>query len=288
MAITISDRLKQALIDFLIGFLFLLFTFTLMSYLNINLALIGEVVIGFMIGYIRKGEKGVSVKKAASMSIFHLFMAFVLIQSWNHALLFLLGFISVYLGIIVEQSNWTKQLKAGITAGYFILIALFALFIFPKMITWALSDNVALSIQSTDLLTTDSVTINTEQFKGEITVVDFWATWCKPCIEEMHVLQANKEGLDTDGVNYYFVNRESKSQTWENFTHFTDSASFDFDFLYDPDGVFATQTDVSAFPTVFIIDEEGVIRRKHQGFYRGEDIVTYINNEVAAVKEMKE
>jgi cytochrome c biogenesis protein CcmG/thiol:disulfide interchange protein DsbE len=122
-------------------------------------------------------------------------------------------------------------------------------------------------------------TFSTEQFKGQLTLVNFWATWCAGCKEEHPVLMAlsRQPGLNVVGLNY------KELQAWELSGQDPQSAealqkattrqqvwlqkngqSFGVNLL-DMDGRVGMDFGVYGLPETYLVDSAGVIRFKHAG-----------------------
>jgi thiol-disulfide isomerase/thioredoxin len=104
---------------------------------------------------------------------------------------------------------------------------------------------------------TQGNTFKREQYRGKITLINFWATWCTPCIEEIPSLnRLQKKMRDTPfeliSINY----AEDKKYIDE----FRKKISIEFPVLMDRDGAFAREWNVISYPSTFIIDSNGTIR----------------------------
>ncbi|WP_455222077.1 TlpA family protein disulfide reductase [Kaarinaea lacus] len=100
--------------------------------------------------------------------------------------------------------------------------------------------------------------IDLKQFKNQVVLVNFWATWCPPCVHEMPSMQRLSEKLTGDPFTILGVNIAEDKPTVENFLQI--KINVDFPILMDTDGQALRQWNVMAFPTSFIIDKKGRIR----------------------------
>lgn len=106
--------------------------------------------------------------------------------------------------------------------------------------------------------------------KGPI-VIDFWATWCKPCLVELdHIKDIYKE-LKEEGLTVVAIN-EDDPRNVSKVKPLTASRRWEFHILLDPNKQVKRLYQVVAYPTTFILDAEGSIRNKHIGYTQGSEI----------------
>ena len=103
--------------------------------------------------------------------------------------------------------------------------------------------------------------VSLSDYKGKIVFVDFWATWCPPCKKELPILQAISQAYEEDNVVCLAI---STDEDTSKVIPFIEENGYTFTVLYD-EGM-KKAYDVAGIPTVFIVDENGVIRYKHVGF----------------------
>lgn len=99
-------------------------------------------------------------------------------------------------------------------------------------------------------------TISLDRFKGKVVLLNFWATWCPPCVAEMPSLNNLYEKLkDKNFVVIGVASQDTKDQVDE----FVKSNRINFPVLYDPDGSIAQKFKTHGFPETILISKEGTI-----------------------------
>jgi thiol-disulfide isomerase/thioredoxin len=101
------------------------------------------------------------------------------------------------------------------------------------------------------------------EHKGKVVMLDFWATWCGPCIRALPTVTKVTGEYAPKGVVFAAVNLQEDA---DKVSGFMENKSWDFTVALDSDGSVADQFGVSAIPHSVIIDKKGVIRYVHVGF----------------------
>ena len=101
-----------------------------------------------------------------------------------------------------------------------------------------------------------------EDYRGQVVLVNFWASWCPPCIQEMPVLERLKQKLNGQPFEILAVNvGEQKYRVWK----FVKLISFGLPVLLDTRKDTFNSWGVSVLPTSFLLDKQGRIRYRVQG-----------------------
>jgi peroxiredoxin len=116
----------------------------------------------------------------------------------------------------------------------------------------------------------DKVSLDDLLGKGPV-VIDFWATWCKPCIKELPYLQRILDQYKAKGVQVCAVTIDSpKSQS--QVKKFVDTRNYTFRVLMDGDQeVFHKLQGKGSIPYVVVLDSQGFMRFQHTGYVPGNE-----------------
>ena len=115
--------------------------------------------------------------------------------------------------------------------------------------------------------------------KGKPVVVNFWATWCLPCKEEMPLLDAYAEKFAGEMVLLGVNVGEDENQVQP----FVDEVEIGFPILLDRDEQTADTYMVRNLPVTLFIDADGVLRAQHLGTLREDTLARYL--ETIGIKE---
>lgn len=113
-----------------------------------------------------------------------------------------------------------------------------------------------------ELKTLDGQTASLSDYQGKKVLVNFWATWCKPCRTEMPDLDAIRS--EYDQVEVLAVNLTTTEKSVDHVAAFADELKLSFPILLDQKGIQA-RYQVLSYPTTYILDEKGrIVSVKHQ------------------------
>jgi len=95
-----------------------------------------------------------------------------------------------------------------------------------------------------------------EDFTGKITLVNFWASWCGPCVEEIPALNRLREYMKGRPFELISINYAEKP---EQIREFLNMVKVDFPVLLDEDGSYSAKWNVLVYPATFVIAKDGNI-----------------------------
>jgi thiol-disulfide isomerase/thioredoxin len=137
------------------------------------------------------------------------------------------------------------------------------------------SEPARIGTTAPDFLVTDSErTVRLSQFRGKPVVLNFWATWCPPCVQEMPSLVAMQKQLG-DSVVVLAVSTDQDADAYRKFTQKNTQGLLTVrDGKNSANALYGT----FAFPETYVIDREGIIRRKFIGAvnWTSPDIIYYL------------
>lgn len=111
--------------------------------------------------------------------------------------------------------------------------------------------------------------IKLSELTGNVVLVNFWASWCGPCRQEMPLLDAIHKKYEPLGFTVLGINVEEQVA---NAKSFIDERPVDFPILFDSNNQVSKLYNVIAMPTTVVIDRDGKIRYIHQGYQSGDEV----------------
>jgi cytochrome c biogenesis protein CcmG/thiol:disulfide interchange protein DsbE len=100
-------------------------------------------------------------------------------------------------------------------------------------------------------------TASLRDHRGKVVVVNFWASWCEPCRDEMPLLQETHDRLQRDGTGLV-LGIDSRDAS-EDAQAFLDEYEITFPSLRDRDGSYSRRFGGTGYPETFVLDGEGAI-----------------------------
>lgn len=104
----------------------------------------------------------------------------------------------------------------------------------------------------------------------QITIITFWATWCKPCAEEMSEFQKLMDSYREKGLKVIAISTDNE-RSIAKVKPFMKSKQFDFTVLLDTNGEAMRKFGVQSVPHTFVVSGDGTILYNHSGYSKGDE-----------------
>ncbi len=127
----------------------------------------------------------------------------------------------------------------------------------------------------------DGPNVRLSELRGEVVLVNFWATWCGPCREEMPLLNQIYQRYHAVGFELLGVNIDDVGSHATDMAH---SLGVSFPVLFDEAKTVSKLYSVDTMPMTLLIGRDGTVRYLHQGYQRGYE-QTYMDQVRELLKE---
>jgi cytochrome c biogenesis protein CcmG/thiol:disulfide interchange protein DsbE len=119
-------------------------------------------------------------------------------------------------------------------------------------------------------------TVALNQFRGQVVILNFWATWCPPCNEELPSLMSMQERTRSRGVVVLGVSIDVDDDAYHRFLK---QRNLNFLTVRDPEQKVSDIYGTHGWPETYIIDRQGVLRRKVIGpiNWNAPDVLEFLN-----------
>jgi peroxiredoxin len=118
-------------------------------------------------------------------------------------------------------------------------------------------------------------------YRGQVLLINFWASWCGPCRQEMPLLEDLYKRYNKLGFTIMGVNVDTDSTKANNYLR---DITVTFPVVYDVTNAVSKSFNVNAMPTTVIVDRNGNMRYLHQGYQPGYE-KAYKKEVVQLIKE---
>ena len=153
-------------------------------------------------------------------------------KKWDRILPVLIGVLVVALIAVVAESTIERIVEVGDTAPGFALV------------------------------TDEGQRLSRSQFGGQLLVLNFWATWCVPCVQELPSLNQFQKQFASSGVVVLGVSVDQNERAYRQFLQ---RAGVTFRTSRDPEADLSSRYGTFKYPETYVIDRNGKVLQKHIG-----------------------
>ncbi|MGH7493586.1 MAG: TlpA family protein disulfide reductase [bacterium] len=141
-------------------------------------------------------------------------------------------------------------------------------YLFSLLLFSALSHGKINDFRLNDL---DNKSVRYAELKGNrVTVIDFWATWCKPCVRSIPKLVQLHDSFKNKGVQFIGINVDGV-RNLNKVKPMASSLGINYPVLLDLNSQVMSDLKVTALPTILLVNEKNEIVARHQGYRPGDE-----------------
>jgi peroxiredoxin len=117
--------------------------------------------------------------------------------------------------------------------------------------------------------------VSLNQFRGQVVILNFWATWCPPCVEELPSMIEMQNRMRSKGIVVVGVSIDVDADAYHRFVK---QRNVNFVTVRDPEQKVAAMYGTTGWPESYVIDRKGVVRRKFVGAvnWNSPDVVQFL------------
>jgi thiol-disulfide isomerase/thioredoxin len=293
-----KEKIKSAAMDFLTGILVTVLAFVItngVTYISEEAVYYLEFPVMtclFFFGSLYRGRKSMASPAATVLLMSVIYWGFfiamfafgILTLKSLFLRLALLAFpvLGVYLG-----RNWNQlspRRRAILATVPLIAVNLVLLVYIPFIMTATLTHEYNEPAPPFEFSQFDGGKITADSVRGKVVVLDFWSTWCTPCIKEFpHLQQLYDKYKNHPKVLFFAVNADQGGDTLEKAKEFVSANGYQMPFAYD----FGSRTfeafEIRVLPGLVILDKSGNLRFKRLGYVPGTDLVEELSKRIEAL-----
>jgi len=107
-----------------------------------------------------------------------------------------------------------------------------------------------------------------KDYSGQVVYLDFWASWCGPCLVAMPKIEALRQSVNSDEFVVLAINVD---RDLKKARKFLTKIGVGYDSLVDEQGRVSASYGLNAMPSSFVINRSGVVTKVHEGFREGDE-----------------
>jgi len=174
-------------------------------------------------------------------------------------------------GVLGAQAKATRGKSLSYVAGALVS------FMMVLTVPWLIEDDLMKTandpVPPFSFVSLEEQPIHSDEFKGRVVVLDFFGTWCKPCIAELPELAKVKAAFEATGeVSFHVINSDQGGDNLEKARRFAQKYNYGFNYGYDFDRKAYKIMGLAGagVPSLVIIDKKGAVRLRHVGYNKAE------------------
>lgn len=145
------------------------------------------------------------------------------------------------------------------------LLVAFVLVLGP--VNWARAQDLAPLFSGTELSSGEQISLS--DYRGKVVYLDFWASWCAPCLVSLPAYENMRSEIDSEDFEIIAINVDEDPRDGLEFLVDTPVS---YPVLADPEGDIGIPYRVRSLPVAFLLDRGGRIVKRYRGFEPGDEV----------------
>lgn len=162
-----------------------------------------------------------------------------------------------------DRRQWllVGGIVAVLGAGLYLASTRLGAELFPIRIGSKAPDFAAVTLPASGAAAVETATKGIDDYRGQVVLLNIWATWCAPCRVEMPSMQRLQERLGPKGLRIVAVSIDDPGMEGR-IRSFSDELALTFEILHDAPGAIQQRYQTTGVPETFVIGKDGRIRRR--------------------------
>lgn len=266
-------KLKPFLIALLtgIGILAFMLVFMIQVSIDFRIVLVLSCILAFISGHLlAKKETDPLLLALLIILPFGVTFSVIIYDQIPHLISFVLFlYPAAWLGINIKREM--TRFRLSLLGGFVIVTLLMATAIVPILLERQTSKTKNEKVDPYTIVDMDGNQINSIDLEGKVVILDFFGTWCRPCIQELEELDEVYNHFSSNkDVVFFVINTAESGDTLEKMNKFINKHNYRFNFAFDRGQSLVNKFNLNGVPYLFVFDKTGNLRYSHIGYNRGE------------------
>lgn len=264
---------------------FFLTAYLVSLWISLPLTFLISSSIAFLLGYFGTNGKEKSIAQLYFLQSFGFFFFLLLaLNVWPFIFIPIGVFGMTFVGIKLKLSDpklFSRVLYTTVGMGFVLIMYFVAIPQFLDFVDELSYHEITMeTLPYFEVTNQEGELISLHDLEGKILIIDFWASWCRPCIEEFNEIKELVESFDNDPtVMFLFISDESL----EKIQMFKQKRDYEFPFYSGKADQVKKKFGIDVLPTM-IVAQNNQIQYTHQGFRPDNDLAEILKNKISALK----